>query len=525
MSVTLHNFFGGLALEHHKTKPMDRPVQCLPAPPMLYLPLKGHRHQPFDPHQINQYLAIVIGQRVVAGQALTRFADDAQPELHAPLAGTFVGVVAQPATKGMGQDVMCLQLAADADAPPKPLPSDHGPDTALPDLSTDEFLDQLQALGLVGLGGAQFPTSEKMRQGKGTIHTLILNGVECEPYIACDEALMRHRPAAILLGGRLLAKALGAKRLIVAYEDPLKATHGSVEDGFRACLEPHPIDPMLEIELVQVPAIYPQGAERQLIKTLTHQEVPFDGLPKDIGVMCSNVATAANVADAIIDHTPLIHRLVTVTGTGVRTPCNVYAPIGTPVSHLIQQAGGYTQPESDIQLIIGGPVSGHGLLDDRAPIDKGTLCVLALTKQKAPESSDAMPCINCGFCVSVCPSQLLPQTLFKFASQGAHEKAQQIGIMDCIECGLCGEVCPSHLPLLDWYRHSKDQLRALDLDQRRQALAKQRFEARTQRLEKRQAEREARRQERRARLEASPTAKSDIEAAIARAREKKAPKS
>ncbi len=524
MSAMLHPFFGGLGLEHHKAMAMQGSIQCLPTPSMLHLPLKGHRHQPLEPHEMRDHLAVGFGEKVTAGQALTHFKDDAHPILHAPVAGTLVGMSVRPALKGVGQDVMCLQLEPEKNTPPKPFPKNHRPQTPLPDLAADELLDQLHAMGIVGLGGAQFPVSEKMRQATGDVHTLILNGVECEPYIACDEALIRQRPATIILGGRLLAKAVGAKRLIVAYEDPLKASHGSVADGFRACIEPHPIDPTLEIDLVQVPAIYPQGAERQLIKTLTNQEVPFDGLPKDLGVLCCNVATAASVADAIIDHTPLTHRLVSVTGAGMQRPCNVYAPIGTPASDLIAQAGGFTQPEFNIQLIAGGPVSGHALPDVRAPIDKGSLCVLALTNHSAPEPSQSMPCINCGFCVSVCPSQLLPQTLFKLASQGAHEKAHQLGMMDCIECGLCAEVCPSHLPLLDWYRHSKDQLRALDLDQRRQALAKKRFEARTQRLEQRQREREARREERRARLEAAQTAKSDIEAAIARARQKKAPK-
>lgn len=521
MPHRLHDFFGGLQLAHHKAMAMQNPIQSSEVPDSLYLPLTGHRHQPLVAEELKNHLAVEVGQAIEAGQALTQLQDDAHPRLHAPVGGTFIGMVSRPALKGMGHDVPCLHIQTKASGSPNKLPDDYPPNTPLPDLTPSALMDQLQAMGIVGLGGAQFPTSEKMRQASGGIDTLILNGVECEPYIACDEALMRHRPAAIILGGRLLARALGAKRMIVAIEDPLRDSHGSVKEGFFACIDPHPMDPTLGIELVQVPNIYPQGAERQLIKTLTHQEVPFDGRPKDIGVICLNVATAAGVADAVIRATPLTHRLVSVTGPGIQTPCNLYAPIGTPVSHLIDQAGGYAQPDSDIELIVGGPISGHRLLDTRSPIDKGTLCVLALTRTQRPNSAGSMPCINCGFCVSVCPAQLLPQTLYQLASQGAHEKAHRLGMMDCIECGLCAEVCPSHLPLLDWYRHSKDQLRAMDLDQRRQVLAKERFEARNRRLEQRQAEREARRQERRARLQAESSAKSEIEAAIARARQKK----
>ncbi len=521
MSVSVHGFFGGMPLADHKAMAMQRPTQSIPVPEALYLPLKGHRHQPLDLHQITDHLAVSVGQQLAAGQTLTRGMGDAHPRLHAPVAGTFLGIVSRPALKDMGHDVPCLHIQTDRTQAPKKLPDDYPPNTPLPEITPDELMDHLQRMGIVGLGGAQFPTSEKMRQASGGIDTVILNGVECEPYIACDEALMRHRPGTIVLGGRLLAKALGAKRLIVAVEDPLKDSHGSVSDGFLACIQPHPLDPALDIEFIEVPSIYPQGAERQLIKTLTNQEVPFDGLPKDIGVICLNVATAASVADAVIENTPLTHRLVSITGPGIQNPCNVYAPIGTPVTDLIHQAGGFNCPESEIDLIIGGPVSGHTVSDQRSPIDKGSLCILALTRADRPNSVGSMPCINCGFCVSVCPAQLLPQTLFKLASQGAHEKAHQMGMMDCIECGLCAEVCPSHLPLLDWYRHSKDQLRALDMDQRRQALAKERFEARNRRLEQRQAEREARRQARRARLEANSSAQSEIEAAIARARQKK----
>lgn len=511
MSHALHVFSGGACLEHHKALVFERPVAILAIPKQLNIPLTHHRHEPAL--ESEHALRVEVGQCVRANQALTQALDDWHAASHAPYSGRITSITHGP------DGPTHIGLECDPNQTPKPLAADVPVHTPLPTFTPDACMDHLRSMGIVGLGGAKFPTAEKMRQAGGAVHTLILNGVECEPYIACDEALMRSRPSAIILGGRLLAKAVGAKRLILAVEDPLKDQLGSVLDGFKETDKPHPLDPELMVEFARVPARFPQGSEKQLIKTLTGQEVPSLGLPKDLGVVSCNVATAAAVFDACVDNVPLTHRLISVTGDAVASPVNVYAPIGAPIRDLIEVAKGYQS--NVVKLISGGPVSGVQITDDDQCVDKGTLALTALSETIAKPNRVNLPCINCGFCVDVCPSQLLPQTLFKLSSHERHGDAQAAGLMACIECGLCGEVCPSQLPLLDWYRYSKDQLRLQNADQQRQALAKRRHEARNKRIEEKQKAKEAKRLARAARLQETQTAQSEIEAAIARAKLKK----
>jgi len=515
MTLPIHSFFGGRSLPHHKDLVFARSLATLPIPQQLHVPLHGHRHEPnLEP----QCLVVEEGQWVQAGSPLTRSDDDWHACVHAPLSGVIGAIHISSAGLGSGEKPM-LSLACDPDQPVMQLPDDDPPDTDLPRWPSEQVFDHLRNMGVVGLGGAKFPTAEKMRQATDRVDTLILNGVECEPYIGCDEALMRHRPNTIVLGGRLLAHALGAKRLILAVEDPLEPLLGSVLNGFQQSTIPHPIDPDLEIHLLRLPSVFPQGAEKQLIKAVTGLEVPHNKLPRDMGVVCINVATAAATLDACLHNRPLTHRIVSVTGPGVVAPTNVYAPIGTPMHALVEMAGGCCSNAQP--LINGGPLSGKKVVDDADPIDKGTLCLLALTKEPGREKTVPQPCINCGFCVEVCPAQLLPQNLFKLLANDQPAKAQALGLTACIECGLCGEVCPSHLPLLDWYRHGKERLRAMDIDEQRQALAKRRHEARLTRLEAKKKAKEAKRKERQARLGQASTAQSEIEAALARARDKK----
>lgn len=509
-----HTFFGGLQLQHHKTMAFSGPVKPLPLPDVLHVPLLGHRYQPDE--TLLDSVAVVVGQSVQANDVLVHAFEDYQPAVHAPYAGKVVHI--GPRAFGRDKPLAVISLILDQGQHEKSLPADAHLDAELPSWDAEALLDHLAQCGIVGLGGAQFPTAEKMRQAQGRVHTLILNGVECEPYIACDEALMRLRPNAIAQGGRLLAQVLGARRLILAVEDPLKASHGSVLDGFDRAKQEMSSQGKFSFDTVTVEPIYPQGAERQLIKTLIGQEVPAEGLPIDLGVVTCNVATAAAVFDASMHHQPLTHRIVSVTGPGIRAPLNVYAPIGAPMSALIALAGGVT--EDATRLIFGGPLSGQAIVDDQRPIHKGALCVLALTDDYRAQQR-VMPCIQCGFCVDVCPSRLMPQLLYQLASQDQHHKANAYGLMDCIECGCCNAVCPSHLPLVEWYRFSKDQLRILQADEHKQVVAKRRHEARQKRLTEAARVKEERRKARQERLAEADAARSEIEAAIARAQSKK----
>ncbi len=509
-------FPGGRTLAHHKAAPLAQPIVPAPRPRALNLPLHGYAGEP-EP-DLEARLQVQPGQRVVAGELLLAHQDDAHPALHAPLAGVFTGLHRCAAPTDPWAAAQHLQIEVATDAEPVQPPDDAPADLDLTGVSATDVIEALKRCGVVGLGGARFPTAEKVRHGQGAVETLIINGVGCEPYIACDEALMYARPRAIILGARLLARALAARRIVIALEDPVADAHGSLVTRLNDDLQAlGPVD--VEIDVVQVPERYPQGAERQLIQTLTGQAIPHHQLPQSFGLLVSNVATAASAFDATIHQRPLTHRVVTVTGPAMAQPMNVYAPIGSAVADLIELAGG--RPDDNARWVLGGPLSGQPIHNLAASIDKGSLCVLGLPEESSSARQSPLPCINCGFCVSVCPAQLLPQQLFKLAQHGQHTEAQALGMMDCIECGLCAEVCPSHLPLVDAYRHSKDWLRAQQRDERAQQRAKRRFDARQARIEKQQSADQARRQARAERLQSQAAAQSEIEAALARARAKK----
>lgn len=500
-SSRLHRFPGGLKLRHHKQISCQQPVITAKLPERLYIPIGQHQGDAGE-------LLISPGQEVLRGQPLTASDDDFTVPAHASTSGTVTGLVDWPASWPPGSSRRCIELVSDG--------QDHGiaaaPLSDWQSLDPRQIIDHLHSMGLVGLGGAMFPTAAKLRGDWQSIDTLILNGAECEPWISCDEMLMRTRPDAIIEGALVLARACGARRVLVAIEDQM----GAVEDALKRSRRQH--DPDQCIRIVKVPAIYPEGGERQLIQVLTGLEVPHDGLPQDLGLVCHNVATAAAARDAVVAGHPLTERIVTVSGPGVNNPCNFIARIGTRIGELVEQAGGYTN--SIARLILGGPMSGIALTDDDISITKGSNCILALESGQVERVYPTMPCINCGECVHVCPASLLPQLLFKAVAADHDDQAAELNLFDCIECGCCAQVCPSHIPLVDWYRHGKDRLRLKQLDQRRAALAQRRFEARQARLERQQAEREARRKRRREKLAAPDQAQNEIQAAIERARKK-----
>lgn len=498
----LYSFPGGLKLRHHKQVSCQLPLTEAGLPEKLYIPIGQHQ---------GDAGAVLVkpGDRVRLGQALTRALDDFQVPAHASASGTIEGLLEWPAAFPPGSRRRCLCLVPDDrdDAvPPNPLKNWQ-------ELSPDQLIDHLHQMGLAGLGGAMFPTAVKLRGDWPGIHTLILNGAECEPWISCDEMLMRHQPESVIEGALVLARAAGAEHIVIAIEDQM----GAVEQALNRARDE--TDGAGQLRVVKVSTIYPEGGERQLIQVLTGQEVPHDGLPQDIGLLCQNVATAAAARAAVIDGVPLTQRIVTITGSGINQPRNLIARIGTPIVHLVNLAGGYT---ADVQrLVLGGPMSGTPLSSDAIPVTKGSNCVLALSGEELTPRQPTMPCINCGECVRVCPASLLPQLLYKAVAAQQHDQARDLNLFDCIECGCCAQVCPSHIPLVDWYRHGKDLLHLKELDLRKAALAKRRHEARQTRLEQAQAEREARRERRREKLETPDQAQSEIQAAIERARRKK----
>lgn len=500
--LRLHGFHGGLALPGNRQISLQTPLIHAGWPERLYVPIGQHQGQPGR-------LLVAPGQQVLGGQALTAAEDDFEVPAHAPCSGTVLGLCERPASHPPGSWRRCVEIVPDGlQQWLEPLPLE-GWQTR----PRGELVDHLRAMGLVGLGGAMFPTAAKLRGPWSAIHTLILNGAECEPWISCDESLMRSRPEAVVRGGQILAAAAAAERLIIAVEDDMAgiaaALWQAVADSPGEC----------EIQIVELPPVYPQGSERQLIETLTGLQVPSHGLPQDLGLLVHNVATAAAAFDAAVHGRPLTERIVTITGPGIQRPCNLRAAVGTPIAHLVAAAGGYRE---DVQrLVLGGPMSGTSLPNDQVVLTKGSHCVLALTADSVKPGPPPMPCINCGACVAVCPASLLPQLLFRVLAADQPEQARGLSLLECIECGCCAQVCPSHIPLVDYYRHGKARLRIKDQDHRRAALAQRRHEARQQRLEQEQAEREARRRARAERLQQAEAARDEIQAAIERARAKK----
>jgi len=497
----LYRFPGGLELRHHKQIACRDPLVRPPLPQALYLPLRQHQGPAGT-------LLVEPGAHVLKGQPLSRADTDREVPVHASTSGTIEAITTWPVSWPPGGEAECLVLQPDG----AETWCERKPLTNWRKAGPDALIEFLRGAGLAGLGGAMFPTAAKLRGNWPQVNTLILNGSECEPYISCDEMLMRERPEAVVEGGLILATALGAGQVVIAIEDQM----GAVRDSLASALATH--DPEERCRIVAVTTIYPEGGEKQLIQVLTGAEVPHDGLPQDLGLVCLNVGTAAAARDAIIDGTPLTERIVTVSGPGVAHPRNLIALLGTPVHDLLQAAGGV---DDDIdRLVLGGPMSGLPLASDRIPVGKGSNCILVLRRIDVAREQPVMPCINCGECVRVCPASLLPQELYKYIQAANHEQAESLNLFDCIECGCCAHVCPSHIPLVDWYRHGKGVLRERGIEDARAQKARQRYEARERRLTEEKEQRRRKREQRERNLQSGQDAKSEVQAAIDRARAK-----
>lgn len=472
----LWTFHGGLHLPDEKALASERPIEPLPLPPRLAVPLGQHVGARAD-------VCVRVGERVLKGQLLGRPAGRVSAAVHAPSSGRVIAIEDRPVPHPSGLSAPCVLIETDGeDAWIEPLP----PLDDYRDLDPALVQERIRACGVVGLGGAAFPTSVKLSTGAGRpIDTLVVNGAECEPYIACDDRLMRERPRRILDGIAIVRHLVGARRVLIGIEDNKPAAVAALSQALAAS------DLQDSARVVAIPTRYPSGGERQLIRILTGLEVPSGGLPAELGVVCHGVGTAAAVAEAVLDGRPLIARIVTVSGRAVARAANLEVRLGTPLSALIAQCGGYR--ERPRQLVLGGPMMGFAIDDLSIPVAKTANCLLALTAAESPEPPPARPCIRCGRCAEVCPASLLPQQLYWHARARDLERAQAYHLFDCIECGCCSQVCPSQLPLVQYYRFAKNAVRAQRQEQRQAELARARFAARASRLARQEAERQARR--------------------------------
>ncbi len=474
----VYDFPGGVHPAEHKTVSNRTPIAPGPRPAQLVLPLNMHLGAPARP-------IVAVGDRVLKGQMLAEPAGAVSAALHAPTSGTVVALGPRPIQHPSGMDALCIVLEPDGEdrwAERRPV-ADHTR------LGPGKLIALLRDAGVAGLGGAGFPTSVKVNLGDHQrVEQLIINAVECEPYITADDRLMRERADEIVLGIQILQYLLNPHDTLIGIEDNKPEAIAALR---AACADS-------DVEIRVVPTKYPSGGEKQLIQLLTGKEVPSGSIPAQCGVVCQNVGTAWAVKRAVHDGEPLLSRITTVTGDAVARPGNYEVWLGTPVADLLHHAG--VDKERLGRLVMGGPMMGFTLHDPSVPVVKTSNCVIAASAEELPEPPPEQACIRCGACAEVCPANLLPQQLYWYAKTDDFERAQHHNLMDCIECGACAYVCPSHIPLVQYYRYAKGEIRTQAAEQIKADRARERFEARQARLEREQAEKEARR---RARLEAN----------------------
>ena len=460
----LYDFHGGIHPPQHKDAATGRPIQALPLPPQLYIALAQSVGNPARP-------TVSVGQPVLKGQKLAEPDGRLSAAVHAPTSGTITAIGPHPFAHPSGLPVDTLTLQPDGLDEWQA----HQPlDWQQADAAT--LRQHLQAMGVVGLGGAVFPTHLKLAAGK--LATLVVNGAECEPFISCDDLLMRERAAGIIDGIRIAAHALQAGEVLIGIEDNKPQAIAAMQ---AACAG-------TAYRVVSIPTKYPSGGAKQLIRILTGIEVPHGIRATDLGVQCLNVGTLYAIAHAVLHGEPLLSRIVTVTGAVARA-ANYEVAIGTPLAWLLQQAG-MSDPNADV--IMGGPMMGITLPDLAAGLPKAGNCLIAKSAALFPPRPAEQACIRCGDCASVCPAKLQPMDLFWFAKSRQFGKAQERHLFDCIECGACSYVCPSQIPLVDYYRFAKSEIWAAERDKKSASLARQRHEFRQFRIERDKSEKAAR---------------------------------
>jgi electron transport complex protein RnfC len=470
----LWHFHGGVHLPDEKQLSNGEPVVRAPLPTQLIIPLQQHIGAPAR-------ACVAVGERVRTGQVIAEPQGYISAPVHASSSGIVSSIEPRSVPHPSGLSGPCVVIDTDGKDEWTELPA---PISAFEQADANTLRERIRLSGIVGMGGASFPSSVKLNPGADQpIETLIINGAECEPYITCDDLLMREHAADIVDGIRVMLHVLGAKQCLVGIEDNKPEAIAAMHQAAAVHASGYAID------VVPIPTLYPSGGEKQLIRILTGKEVPSHGIPAQIGIVCQNVGTAKAVADAVLRGRPLIERYVTVTGRGVVRPRNYRVRIGTLASALVQASDGYRGELA--KLIIGGPMMGFTIDSDAVPITKAANCILALSPEETPDPGDPLACIRCGRCAEVCPANLLPQQLYWHARAKDLDKVQDYNLFDCIECGCCAHVCPSHIPLVQYYRYAKTESWAREREKRASEHARERHAAREARLERLERERKA----------------------------------
>ncbi len=454
---------GGIHPDYRKEQTSEKAIVVMPMPAALYIPLQQHIGAPAD-------VLVAEGDLVKKGQMIARNQGTVSASQHAPTSGRIrtVTEVTAPHPSGLPQTTIILEPDGKdewADLP-EPIADPFSADT-------HTINDRVAQSGIVGMGGAAFPSAIKLNLGEQKkLEILLLNGAECEPYLTCDDRVMREYPDEIIDGARIMAHALGTPRVVIGIEQNKPQ---AIEIMTKAA------SAFPEIKVVAVPVQYPMGSERHLVQAITGRETPARKLTADLGIVVHNVSTTRAVHHAIRFGRPLIARVVTVSGGAIREPNNVLTPIGARVADLVEFCGGFSaRPES---VVNGGPMMGQPLPSLEVPVVKGTSGILALTAEEINDRPTSA-CIRCGSCVTVCPCGLSPVDMAAFVRKDNLEGAAKLGVMDCFSCGSCSWVCPSHIPLVHYFNYAKGVLNDLERESRKNERIKTLAEVRVIRIEK-----------------------------------------
>ena len=430
-----YSFFGGIHPNDQKAATCNKAIEQLKAPEFVVLPMSMHIGAPCTPVvQVGDY--VKVGQKVGAAMAAV------SAPIHASVSGRVIAV--EPRVSASGTKIMSVVIENDFEnALDESVCPVENPET----LSPKELSELVRMAGIVGMGGATFPTQIKINSGLGKVDTVIINAAECEPYITSDHRTMLERSEQVLGGAALLCRIFGVDKVYIGIEANKADAAKLLRDEIARTKAP--------LEVVVLHTRYPQGAEKQLCQSITGRQVPPGGLPATIGCAVFNVVTACSIYRAIYEGMPVVSRVVTVSGSGIKDPKNLECPIGTPVSNLLDACGGVD--ENTYKLIMGGPMMGTTLPSAKVSIGKGSNALLAFCADE-DQSEENPSCIRCGKCVGVCPMRLQPMFMNMYATKGRLDELEAANVMDCIECGSCSYVCPGRLHLVHRFRTAKSKI-------------------------------------------------------------------
>ncbi len=461
----LFKFNGGVKPATNKADSTREPIKAVPLPAQLIVPL--HQHVGGTPHPL-----VAPGDVVLKGQRIGAADGNVSSAVHAPTSGRVVAV--EPRVMAHTSGLTTLSVVIEPDGEDRWIDCEP---ISLRAMGADEVRDELRDAGVVGLGGAVFPSHLKLKPAKGGTDTLVINGAECEPFITCDDLLMRERADQIVRGAEIMQQLLQARRVLIGIEDNKPEAVAAMQQAASA-------RGAGTMEVVAIPTRYPAGGAKQLIRVLTGIEVPHGRRSTDYGVQCFNTGTAYAIADVVDRGRPLVSRIVTVAGN-VERPGNYEVLFGTPMDHVAALAG--VKPGTD-RFIMGGPMMGFRMPAYDVPVVKATNCILVGSPELFPAPAPEMACIRCGECARACPADLQPFELYWHSRAKNFGKAQEYHLFDCIECGCCAYVCPSHIPLVDYYRFSKSEIWARERQKDAADVARDRFEFRNERIEREKRE-------------------------------------